>query len=192
MKTALVVVDVQNDFCVGFDAVVGNIAQAIDTARAAAVEVVFVRFVGGVEHQRASWRRRNRLQGKTQKCVDGTWGAKFRGVAPLSGEHVFTKAAQFDAFLSVGFEEHLRLRRIEHLAFAGLYTDVCVDSTARTAFQKGWHITLLTDCTASLQLPAGQIQQFMARCYGARLLGHDDPAWTRLPDEEESWPATSG
>jgi nicotinamidase-related amidase len=192
MSTALIVVDVQNDFCAGFDEVVRAVGRAVEAAREAAIEVIFVRFVGDVEHQRTSWRRRNRLQGKTQKCVDGTWGAEFRGVAPLPGEHVFTKAAHFDAFLCEGFEEHLRLRRVGHLAFAGLYTDVCVDSTARTGFQKGWHVTLLTDCTASLHLPADQIQQFMARFYGARLLTHDDPAWTRPPDEEESWPAMSG
>ena len=192
MRTALVVVDVQNDFCAGFDEVTGNIARAVDIARSRGVEVIFVRFVGDVEHQRASWLRRNRLQGKTQKCVDGTWGADFCRVAPLPGEHVFTKAAQFDAFLCEGFEDHLQLRRIGHLAFAGLYTDVCVDSTARTGFQKGWHVTLLTDCTVSLHLPDASIRGFMARFYGARLLGHDDPAWTRLPDEEESWPAMSG
>jgi nicotinamidase-related amidase len=192
VRTALVVVDVQNDFCAGHDDVVRNIVQAVDFARAATIEVVFVRFVGDVEHQRASWRQRNRLQGKAPKCVDGTWGAQFRGVAPLPGEPVFTKAAQFDAFLCEGFEEHLRLRGIGHLVLAGLYTDVCVDSTARTGFQKGWHVTLLTDCTAGLHLPADQSQQFMSRLYGARLLSHDDPAWTRLPHEEASWPATSG
>lgn len=191
MRTALVVVDVQNDFCVGFNQVVGNVAQAVAAARAVDLEVIFVRFVDDVEHQRASWRRRNRLQGKAHNCADGTWGAQFRGVAPLPGDQVFTKTAQFDAFLCEGFEEHLLLRRIGHLAFAGLYTDVCVDSTARTAFQKGWHVTLLTDCTASLHLPAEQIHRFMARCYGARLLPHDDPAWMRLPDEEKSCPATS-
>lgn len=186
------VVDVQNDFCAGFEEVTGNIARAVDTARSADIEVIFVRFVGDVEHQRASWRRRNRLQGKTQKCVDGTWGAEFCRVAPLPGEHVFTKAAHLDAFLCEGFEAHLRLRRIRHLAFSGLYSDVCVDSTARTAFQKGWHVTLLTDCTASLHLPTDLVHRYMTKVYGARLLVHDDSSWTRLPDEEESWPAMSG
>jgi len=191
VRTGLVVVDVQNDFCAGHEHVTENIASAADLARAAGVEVIFVRFVGDVEHQLASWRRRNRLQGKTQKCVEGTPGADFCRVAPRPGEHVFTKAAQFDAFLSEGFEDHLRLRRIGHLAFAGLYADVCVDSTARTGFQKGWHITLLTDCTASLHLPEVLVHRYMAKVYGARLLAHSDPAWLRLP-EEESWPAMSG
>ena len=191
MRTALIVVDVQNDFCTGFDEVTANIAAAVDRARVAGVEVIFVRFLGDVEHQPASWRRRNRLQGKRQKCVEGTRGADFRRVAPLPGEHVFTKLAQFDAFLSEGFEDHLRLRRIGHLAFAGLYADVCVDSTARTGFQKGWHVTLLTDCTASLCLPEELVHRYMARFYGARLLAHDDPAWLRLSDEEESWPVMS-
>jgi nicotinamidase-related amidase len=132
------------------------------------------------------------LQGKDPKCVAGTRGAEFCRVAPLPGEQVFTKLAHFDAFLCDGFADHLRLRRIGHLVFTGLYADVCVDSTARTGFQLGWPVTLLTDCTASLHLPFEQVQRYMAKVYGARLLTHDDPAWLHLSDEEESWPAMSG
>lgn len=190
-ETALVVVDLQNDFCTGpvararfggvpavLDAVVGGSVRAVEAARRRGVEVVFVRFVGDPRFQGASWRRRDEQLGKRPKCLEGSWGAQFHGVAPAPGENVFTKRACFDAFLGEGFEEHLAARDIGHLVFAGLYADVCVDSTARTAFQKGFHITVLTDCTAALHLPYDAVLRFMRVLYGARTTTVDDPtAW---------------
>ncbi|MEU5869083.1 isochorismatase family cysteine hydrolase [Nonomuraea sp. NPDC047529] len=195
-RAALVVVDLQNDFCTGptararyagdlatLEAAVTNTAKALESARACGMDVVFVRFVGDVEHQGPSWRRRDLEQGKALKCLEGTWGAQFHKVAPAPGEPVFTKWACFDAFLSEGFERHLRGRGIARLVFAGLYTDVCVDTTARTAFQKGFHITVLTDCTTGRYLPDAEILRFMAALYGAHLTSHDAPgSW--IPEQE--------
>jgi len=198
MTTALVVVDLQNDFCVGptaharysgdpatLEAVATRTALAVDRARAHDMEVIFVRFVGDAEHQGPSWRRRDRVQNKPLKCREGSWGAEFHRVSPLQGEQVFTKRACFDAFLGTGFEQHLLHRGVERLVFAGLYADVCVDSTARTAFQKGFHITVLTDCTTARHLPDADILRFMARLYGAHLSTHDHP-WTPPAGEEDA------
>ncbi|KOV83931.1 cysteine hydrolase family protein [Nocardia sp. NRRL S-836] len=192
--TALVVIDLQNDFCSGpavaaryrgdpavLDAVTANAARAVTVARERAVEVVFVRFHGDVEHQGPSWRRRDQVLGKLPKCREGTWGAEFHRVRPAPGEHVFTKNARFDAFLSAGFEEHLRRTGVEHLVFAGLYADVCVDTTARTAFQQGFHVSVLTDCTTSLHLADETVQRFMSTVYGARLTTLDDPEVWSVP-----------
>jgi nicotinamidase-related amidase len=201
--TALVVVDMQNDFCTGsvatsryrgdpatLDTVTTNAARAVDAARESGTEVVFVRFLGDVEHQGPSWRRRDLVLGKQPKCREGSWGARFHKVSPVPGEHVFTKRACFDAFLSEGFEQHLVRHDVGRLVFAGVYTDVCVDSTARTAFQKGYHVTVLTDCTTSLHLPDEEILRFMTVVYGARVTTHDRPdSWSRLVGEEITWPA---
>ncbi|WP_255254224.1 cysteine hydrolase family protein, partial [Streptomyces albidoflavus] len=77
---------------------------------------------------------RARARGTPPKCLEGPPGAAFHRGAPGPGERVFTKSACFDAFLSEGFEDHLRARATAHLVLAGVYADVCVDSTARTAF----------------------------------------------------------
>ncbi|MFJ5937652.1 cysteine hydrolase family protein [Streptomyces sp. NPDC093071] len=196
-RTALVVVDLQNDFCASplararfrgdpaiLDAVVSSAAGAVEEARGRGVEVVFVRFAGDPSHQGASWRLRDRARGRPPKCLEGTWGAEFHRVLPAAGEAVFTKRACFDAFLAAGFEEHLRVRGIEHLVFAGLFADVCVDSTARTAFQKGFHVTVLADCTTSLHLPYEEVLSFMRVLYGARTPASDDPSAWAVPEAE--------
>jgi nicotinamidase-related amidase len=195
-RTALVVVDLQNDFCAGpvaaarypgdptrLATVAANTARAVEAARAHGTEVVFVRFIGDPVHQGASWRHRDTVLGKRPKCLDGSWGAEFHAVTPAPEEAVFTKAACFDAFLSEGFEAHLVSGGVQHLVLTGVFADVCVDSTARTAFQKGFHVTLLTDCTAALHLPDEAILDFMRRVYGARVTTHDRLAvWTRHPE----------
>ncbi|MEU2356374.1 isochorismatase family cysteine hydrolase [Streptomyces misionensis] len=190
--TALVVVDVQNDFCASpaalarfpgdpavLEAAVAGTVRAVAEARARNVEVIFVRFIGDPAHQGPAWRRRDHALGKRPKCLEGSWGAEFHAVAPAPGERVFTKRARFDAFLGDGFEAHLTARGTGHLVLAGLYADVCVDTTARTAFQKGFHVTVLTDCTTSLHLPYDAALRFMRVVYGARTTTAADPAaWT--------------
>ncbi|MFF4486679.1 cysteine hydrolase family protein [Streptomyces sp. NPDC001544] len=199
--TALVVMDLQNDFCTGptalarfgkdptvLDTAVAGCVRAVAGARERGVEALFVRFVGDPEHQGAGWRLRDKTLGKQPKCLEGSWGAEFHAIAPAPGERVFTKRACFDAFLAEGFEAHLAARGVGHLVFAGLYADVCVDSTARSAFQKGFHVTLLTDCTTALHLPYDAVLRFMRAVYGARTTTADDPqAWTApmLRAEEE-------
>ncbi|MFE2292434.1 cysteine hydrolase family protein [Streptomyces sp. NPDC059452] len=198
--TALVVVDLQNDFCAGpraasrypgdparLERVTANTGRAVAAARERGTEVVFVRFLGDTRYQGDSWRRRDAALGKRPKCQEGSWGAEFAaGVEPETGEAVFTKRACFDAFLGEGFERHLIGRGTRHLVFAGLFADVCVDSTARTAFQKGFHVTVLRDCTTALHLPDEQILSFMGRVYGARITtGDQAEVWSRTPGEEE-------
>ncbi|MER5349301.1 isochorismatase family cysteine hydrolase [Kitasatospora sp. NPDC002551] len=198
-RSALVVVDLQNDFCAGpvaaarypgdperLATVAANSALAVAAAREHGTEVLFVRFLGDRAHQNTAWRHRDATQGKRPKCLDGSWGAEFHAVAPEPGEAVFTKYAYFDAFLGEDFGSYLTGRGIGHLVFAGVFADVCVDSTARTAFQKGFHVTVLRDCTAALHYPDEDVLRFMSRVYGARVTTHDRSAvWTRLPDHLE-------
>ncbi|MFD8781660.1 cysteine hydrolase family protein [Kitasatospora sp. NPDC059599] len=203
--TALVVVDLQNDFCAGPTAAArypgdparltvtaARCAAAVDAARARGIEVLFVRFLGDPAHQGAAWRRRDAELGKQPKCLEGSRGADFHAVSPLPGEAVFTKRACFDAFLDPEFEPHLRRRGIEHLVLAGLFTDVCVDSTARTAFQRGFHLTVLRDCTTALHLTDADILRFMARVYGARITTLSDLAFAAPPPAAGSSAAPAG
>ncbi|GLW90299.1 cysteine hydrolase family protein [Actinokineospora globicatena] len=194
MNTALVVIDVQNDFCTGpavaakfngdtevVESAAAGAARAVDAARARGVEVVFVRFEGDAAYQGPSWRQRDATSGKQPKCLTGSWGAEFHNLTPAPDERVFTKRAHFDAFLNPEFATYVDT--FDHLVFAGLYTDVCVDSTARTAFQKGLHITVLADCVTALRLPNDTILGFMTALYGARV--------TTLAEEEKLWRASS-
>ncbi|KAE8374341.1 hypothetical protein BDV26DRAFT_44698 [Aspergillus bertholletiae] len=174
-KTAVVVVDYQNDFISAMPShtvseLSNTVPRLIHHARNQGNEVIFVRFLGNSSYQGPSWQHRNAMLGQTEKCVEGSWGAELgSGVTPCPGERIFDKKALFDPFLVPEFSEYVSNRRFEHLVLAGLYSDVCIDAAARTAFQKGLWVTVVADGTTSLHLNHNDHLKFMEKVYGARV-----------------------
>ncbi|EDL66623.1 isochorismatase family protein [Bacillus sp. SG-1] len=50
-----------------------------------------------------------------------------------------------DSFLETDLEKELKKKRIKHLHFAGIQSEVCVDTTCRRAFSLGYEVTLISD-----------------------------------------------
>ena len=161
--TALLVIDMQNDFCAegGYiEAVVGKNAAAcravaalimdlVRAARAAAVPVVWVRADYRLEKLPAGMAMRFAAQGNGRICCEpGTWGAEFHGVAPAPGEAIVDKHC-YSAFIGTGLGERLAARGIRTLVFAGVQTNVCVETSLRDAYSLGFHVAAAADCVAS-------------------------------------------
>ena len=178
-QTALLVIDFQNDFMAKAGTEAEQLAKrtqkVIELARRHHIEVIFVRFIGNAEYQLPNWKHRDSVQGRQPHCIKDSEGANITSlIQPAPNERVFDKRLAFDAFFSEGFERYLRDRGFEHLVLTGLYTDVCVDSTARTAFQKGFFTTVVSDCTASLHIPIRSSLDFMKAVYGTRIVTQAD------------------
>jgi nicotinamidase-related amidase len=69
-------------------------------------------------------------------------------LAPLPGETVIDKPGK-GAFYATALDMVLKEKRITHLAFAGVTTEVCVQTTMREANDRGYTCVLLEDCTES-------------------------------------------
>ncbi|MEM8710974.1 MAG: cysteine hydrolase [Planctomycetota bacterium] len=54
----------------------------------------------------------------------------------------------FNAFLGTDLESTLRERGIERVILTGVVTSVCIDSTGRAASEKGFSVTVVSDCSA--------------------------------------------
>jgi nicotinamidase-related amidase len=52
-----------------------------------------------------------------------------------------------NAFSNTQLDELLQERKIKDLVFAGAVTSVCIDSSARSAFERGYKVSVLSDCT---------------------------------------------
>ena len=54
-----------------------------------------------------------------------------------------------DAFHSTALDYLLRANQIEYVAFTGFHTNWCVESSARSAYDKGYRVHVISDCTAT-------------------------------------------
>ncbi|KAM5458157.1 hypothetical protein MaudCBS49596_000069 [Microsporum audouinii] len=174
--TAVAVIDFQNDFIsLGDPATMSHITDALVRvlafSRSHAQDVVFIQHLGDSRYQNASWQHRNRVQNRKELCIEGTWGAQLSpALSPAPGEHIFYKKAQFDAFQSPEFEKYISEKGIEHIILVGLYADICIDATAKAAFQRGLWTTVVQDCTTALHLKNEDILGYMQKVYGARVV----------------------
>ena len=161
--TAVLVIDVQNDFCapgghieanLGKDvadcqAVVGPIGRLVGGARAAGAAVIWVKADYDPAYLSRPIRARQAARGiEAAYCVSGTWGAEFYVLAPEDGDIVMEKH-RHSAFVGTALEQVLRDRGIQTLVIAGVQTHVCVESSLRDGSARGYYIVVPRDCVGS-------------------------------------------
>merc|ERR1712070_852759 len=71
---------------------------------------------------------------------------------PAEGDIIVTGKKGLDAFPHSDLEELLIKNGVETLALAGFLSNCCVESTMRTAYEKGFNVIALTDCTATMDM----------------------------------------
>ena len=81
----------------------------------------------------------------------GSWGAEIvEALRPEPADIIIEGKRGLDGFVSTNLDFVLRQRGLTHLALAGFLTNCCVESTMRTAYELGYQVTTLTDCTATV------------------------------------------
>lgn len=158
--TAVIVIDLQNDFChsegdmakSGRDVslmqqAAHNTQKFLPQVRKRKVPVIFVRAVHNYWTSSPAWMRKRGEKGSST-CMEGSWGEKFFVVQPGEGEAIVTKH-RYSAFIGTDLDLILRSQGIQTLILTGVGTNVCVESTARDGFQMDYDIVLLSDCTGS-------------------------------------------
>merc|ERR1711998_701376 len=71
------------------------------------------------------------------------------GMKPKQGDLVVTGKKGLDAFPNTTLDAELKAKGIETLVLCGFLTNCCVESTMRTACEKGYNVITLTDCCAT-------------------------------------------
>ncbi len=149
MSEALIVIDMQVDFCAsGCEPVATVIMDLAAAARRAGVPVIWVRTEHSDATDTAVWLSR-RQGGARRVCRPGTPGIEFYRVRPEPGEPVVTKH-RYSAFIGTDLETRLRAMGVTQLICCGVNTNVCVESAVRDAFQRDIATVTVADaCTSS-------------------------------------------
>ena len=176
-RTALVVVDMQNAFAspggmldlAGVDVrpsrdVIANARLVVEAARRTGVPVVYLTMgypsdlstAGGADSPNPQkelalclMRERPELRGKL--LTIGTWDFQIVDeLAPAPGDAVIVKS-RYSGFHGTSLDSFLRTRGIRNLLFAGIASNVCVESTLRDAYFLEYWPVLIEDAT----MPAG-------------------------------------
>jgi nicotinamidase-related amidase len=163
--TALIVIDMQNDFChaegyygrasrniAQLAAAVTPVATLLERARGAGLTVAFTRLVhdearGAMEERHTIKPRLWTAHGK--RLTPGTWGADVvDALRPVAGELIIDKHG-FSAFDDTTLDQDLHQRGVKTLLLAGVVTYACVLATGFSAFDRGFDVLLVKDAVGS-------------------------------------------
>jgi len=70
-------------------------------------------------------------------------------LTPREGDIVIEGKRGLDTFASTNLDFILRSKGITTIALGGFLTNCCVESTMRSAYEKGFNVFTLTDCVAA-------------------------------------------
>jgi len=163
MKTALLIIDIQNDYFPGGSNELVNSVEASLKAkdllkhfRQRGLPVIHVCHLS--------------VRPGSTYFIPGTKGAEIHAnVQPLQNEKVITKNYP-NSFRETDLQNYLQDEQVDHLVISGMMSHMCIDSTARAGKDLGYRITVVEDACATKDLafqekmiPAQEVHEsFMA------------------------------
>lgn len=162
--TALLVVDMQNDFVHGrgrtaalsgtppnnHEAMVPRLVRFVEVCRKVGVPVFWILTHHGRDLDLPAYKARMVRLGQGPKNLEGSEGAELiRELVPQKGERFFIKHG-YDGFTGTDLDLCLRNRGMRTLIMSGNDTNVCVDTTLKHGFHLGYYIVIGSDLTSTL------------------------------------------
>lgn len=168
-QTALIVVDPYNDFLsVGGRAWLlnratlkrlgtnANLVRVLSHARAAGMKVCYAphaRFRQGLFDHRQFLNPSIYLARFFRTFSAAGWGGRFRkGLEPRPGEFVASEHLVSSGFVGTDLDEHLGGANIGHIVLCGCLSNTCIESTARSAIELGYRVTIISDALAAMSV----------------------------------------
>lgn len=157
---AVVIIDVQNDYChedgscakAGKDvsnaqSIIGPTRRLTKIAAKKNFPVIYVRTLHDTSTDSDAWLKR--MNGNTNYiCRENTWGSQFYELCPGEKDVIVTKH-RYSAFIGTKLETVLHTYKIDTILITGVATNVCVESTLRDGFMLDYNVMLVEDCCAA-------------------------------------------
>jgi nicotinamidase-related amidase len=164
-KTAVVLIEYQNDFTTEGGVLHGAVAPVMDktgmlantrrvaeAARSAGAAIMHAPITFAAGYNEISAHPYGILKGVVDgnAFVKGSWGAAIVDeLAPADGDIVIEGKRGLDTFASTNLDFILRSKGITTIALGGFLTNCCVESTMRTGYEHGYQVITLRDCVAA-------------------------------------------
>ncbi len=174
-NSALIIVDVQNDFCPGGTLPVpeGNMVVPIlniyiEKFITRNIPVYFTR----------DWHPENHMSFKSeggmwpQHCIQGTYGAQFHpeisipSAAVIISKGTASDREAYSGFQGTDLESRLKTQHIRRLFIGGLATDYCVKNTVLDALKAGIEALFLSDASRGVDVNAGDSKRAIEEMLG--------------------------
>ena len=164
-KTAVVLIEYQNDFVSEGGALHGaveavmdktdmlaNTKKMVQAARAAGATIMHAPITFTPGYNEISAHPYGILKGVVDGAafIKGGWGGAIADeMAPQEGDIVIEGKRGLDTFASTNLDFILRSKGIETLVLGGFLTNCCVESTMRSGYENGYKVITLSDCVAA-------------------------------------------
>jgi len=173
VKTAVLVIDMINDFVTGVfknqraSKIVPNIKRLLESARKKRVPIVYVTdaHLPNIDPEFEVW---------GPHAVKDTWGAQIvEELKPRKSDFRVLKR-KYSAFQGTDLDLLLRELKIDTLILTGVLTDICVQHTAADAFFRGYRIIVPQDCVEANDAPTQKAAiKFLKKAYGCQITPAD-------------------
>ena len=151
-RTAVVVVDMINEFCKpggkmvlpGYDALVPPQLAVIEAARASGAIVVWVH-----DSHRRNLRRDREWLKRTPHAEEGTWATQVIDDLGARDDEIHVLKHRYSSFFQTDLDVTLKDMLVDQLVVFGVVTNICVRSTVHDAFFNGYEVVVPRDCCAA-------------------------------------------
>lgn len=154
-KTALLIIDMQNDFArkgsivevKGLDMIVPKLSRFIKALRQRNVLVIYTRHIFDQKLNPQESRMFPLMNKEVLK--DNSKGSQIITELIRHKNDIVLKKMRYDAFLGTPLELILKSNNIQNVIITGTMTNICCESTARTAMMKNFNVYFCSDLTCT-------------------------------------------
>jgi nicotinamidase-related amidase len=164
-RTALILVGYQNDYFAadgilrgvvedphGVDRVLGNTLAFIESLQSTEATIISTPIILAPDYRAmASPVGILNTMKEVGAFKEGSVGAEDIPELAQFGDRIQYVSGKvgFNAFSNTSLDEVLRERDIENVLVCGMVTSLCIDSTGRAAYERGYNVTIISDCSSA-------------------------------------------
>jgi len=155
VKTALLVVDMQNDFIYLKDSpayvlpakkIIPKIVKLLTTCRKKKIPIIYA--ITAHKKDRSKWALLDKKYNRAY-CIENTPGAEIvPEINPQKIEYIVRKR-RYSAFYKTGLDRLLKRLKVKRLIVCGVTTSCCVSSTVRDAYFRDYEVVVVSDAVSA-------------------------------------------